>query len=106
MTADRIAAIRARLNKITPWPWFAKRTDDGRCGGIEGLHNHPPDVECWDSPEAPCPAAREIVTTDAGFYGPLVSDAEFIAHAPTDIADLLQALEESHARVKVLEAEP
>lgn len=92
--------IRARCEKATPGPWVAKRTTDReevRCDGIApACHNHEGD-NCYDYDRpgfTACPATNEIVTTDSGYYGPSMDDAEFIAHAREDIPYLLQRIAE------------
>ena len=90
---DRLTEIEERLSRATPGPWEAKRTDRGKCDGIApSTHNHPPERGCYayDDPGwTNCPASGEIVTTDSGYYGPNMDDAEFIAHAREDIPWLL-----------------
>ncbi len=79
--------IKGRLAKATPGPWYVRGglTDEesGRPGGI------PP----------------EVIATDLDGYESLVcapdnrplEDAELIAHAPTDLSKLIQALEVANA---------
>lgn len=75
MTPTDIAAIEARLSAATPGPW-----------GWVSRGSH----------DALCAADGAVVHSDgsaAGEYGPDIDvsgpDANLIAHAPTDIADLL-----------------
>ena len=108
MTEDdrtrRLAEIRERLAASTPGPWKAIPCDDNpadarhpdasdrcevRCNGITAGNE-------WD----------RIVTTDSGVYDPCMHDAALIAHAPEDLAwllDLLEAVERDHVIAEMAE---
>ena len=102
----RLHAIRQREQQATKGPWEAKPTDDGRCDGISpDYHDHDPALSCWDAESYTCPASREIVTTDSGYYGPKWSDAEFIAHAREDIPYLLSVIDTLQQQQEYLTAE-
>jgi hypothetical protein len=78
MIADQLSAIRARLDAATPGPWEA------------GTASCCPDMGWVDGPKgAMCPqftATKVTHSLDA-------NDAEFIAHAPTDLRALLDEVE-------------
>ncbi len=76
MTPERLAEIRARLEAATPGPWAIY--------GTIGFEYH---VRTGGTTAA-VPTTGEPVADAA-----LNRDAEFIAHAPTDIADLLAEVE-------------
>ena len=94
MTGDLswLDAIEARLAAATPGPW----------------HNNPADwLEIW--------ADRDAAGWDAFFIATLrtdlnpdpgiraAHDASFIAHAPADIARLVNALRDAHAKIARVE---
>jgi hypothetical protein len=67
-----IAEIRARLAKITPGPWW--------------VNEKPVTVAVMDM-------KRHYITENVRSHPNQLADAEFIAHAPTDIQFLLDALD-------------
>ncbi len=72
MTPERLAEIKARLAAATPGPW-------------EVLHNSSSDVSVFStSPHAGQKAVAWMAETLR-----CEQNAELIAHAPTDLADLL-----------------
>ena len=87
MTPDELAAIRARLDAATPGPWH---WDEYPVPALHGVGGSPDTYEY---------EAEVIEATHTGGCGCRAecyldltidrSDAEFIAHAPTDLADLL-----------------
>lgn len=84
MTPEALDAIRQRHAKITPGDWEVL-TENGDEGWEPGL-----DIEIVMVPE------------DGIGYCPIPNNpdnAEFIAHAPTDIAALLAALDDRDARI-------
>lgn len=96
-----VDAIQERVAAATNGPWKAKATASGRCDGIvPDYHNHEGD-DCYaDDERGPCPSTEEIVTTDAGYYGPKWADAEFIAHAREDIPALLAEVTRLRAQLE------
>ena len=102
LTAADWAAMRARCDKATPGPWIAERIDEtswrsvARCDGIHPAHNHGDDMMCYEA-DPECLGDTEIVTTDSGVYGPKWPDAEFIAHARTDLPLALDRVAELEA---------
>ena len=87
MNSEDRAAIRARLAAATPGPWRIARSRGGVPWIDAGEYDEvlaPADVDCM----AYCyGGTSRIEMSDA--------DAEFIAHARTDVADLLDALDEA-----------
>lgn len=71
MTEQQLQEIEARANATTPGPWEIERNSSGWIDGIRA------------------PNGDEIVKTDFGVYPPERPDAEFIAHARTDVPKLL-----------------
>jgi hypothetical protein len=101
--AARLLEIQQREAKATKGPWKAKPTigrREVRCDGIiPDYHNHEGD-DCYDYDRPDyesCPHTDEIVTTDSGYYGPSMDDAEFIAHARSDVPWLLAKLTATEA---------
>lgn len=79
--------IRARLKAATPGPWAERRwNDDQHIVEAEGQ-----DVTGWrkDHPES------YIAKTGGWGYSLTHKNSTFIAHAPTDIANLIRALEKA-----------
>ena len=71
LTPDQLDAIRSRLNAATPGPWIAEySSEQGNC------------VIPHDAL-----STREAVCVTRLYHA--AADAELIAHAPTDLADLL-----------------
>jgi hypothetical protein len=98
MTEDRIAAIRARLEAATPGPWNTSGPDtvaqwmiyDGRwCVASATAYDH-------NMPLSNKPGAR-----GPGYIDP-DANAEFIAHAPEDIAWLIGQLEGQRAKLTAI----
>ncbi|MCT1459888.1 hypothetical protein M3G03_10130 [Aestuariimicrobium sp. p3-SID1156] len=85
MTDLDLTPIKARLNAATPGPW----ENDG--GGEVGQH--------WSSPKPLASIVSTEVSCMAYCYGGSAAgvirdeDADFIAHAPTDIAALVAEVE-------------
>jgi hypothetical protein len=75
VTPERIAEIKMRRDAATPGPWEATLDDHGR-DGIE--------VGVWAHSEY----IAELITSDRA-----TADAVFIAHARTDVDDLLAEVE-------------
>ena len=92
-TADRVDAIRARLNAATPGPW---EFVPGRFGGIKYTFTG------WDGEPAQDYVISE--TYDGELVGERPGNAELIANAPADLAWLLEQLEAAQARAAAAEA--
>lgn len=88
ITDDEIAEIEFRANHATPGPWEA--------------YSAPccPDMGGVDGPK------DRIMTACVGHYGhpALLTDAEFMAHARTDIPHLIAELQEARARVEEMQS--
>lgn len=87
-----LAAIRARCEKATEGPWTVR---------TGGTHSRPNEVHGIFGPQrtedygsGPFRTCDRIVETDCGHYEPKFDDAQFIAHARTDIPALLARVEE------------
>lgn len=94
--SDRLAEIRARLDAATPGPWEERAQDDSRCMAYSSI---------WAV--APGRPAVEIVATDwndDGYPQPVQADCDLIAHAPADIAYLLEQLAAANERADAAEA--
>lgn len=102
-----VAEIRARLEAATPGPWEAEIGEDIQVNAGTAL-------TVWNETGDVGTPARSWRSTDRIFefvdakweleeedYSVMASNAEFIAHAPTDVAFLL----EENARLEVLLAE-
>lgn len=76
MDEKRLAEIRARVEAATPGPW---KGDTGQ---------HPPYPQVVRAP-VPVNAMTDVVATVTRFQG----DQAFIAHARTDVPDLLAEVE-------------
>lgn len=94
MNAERIAEIRGRLGAATPGPWDPATWNNYDDGGWAAVGPH---HECSD--EDGCGCADE----DHDTRKRADRDAAFIAHAPADLADALDALEELRALLRRLE---
>lgn len=88
--------IRERLSKITPGPWTMDEHFPESRGVLWGFEANGTcgDIQLADVQELPKWAK-----------GTLLANADFIAHAPEDIAALLATLDASQARVAELTAE-
>ena len=82
MTPERLAEIRARAEAATEGPWEATWEEGDDWWSITGA----PQRVGADGPWALCP---EVATSDA--RDP--ADATFIAHARTDVPDLVAEIE-------------
>lgn len=94
--AQRLVEIRARVAKATPgtWGWGTLIEMDDRDHYSLGGH----DAEGW-------PVAFADVVFECDF-DQAQANADVIAHAPTDIAALLAALDERDATIAHLEQQP
>lgn len=83
MTTDRLSGIKERLAKATPGPW--KICSDGRIDVHVSIEEE----------ENTCTTIAEF--DDDGYSGKLFlanrNDIDLVAHAPQDIADLLEEVE-------------
>lgn len=77
MDQEHLAAIRARLEAATPGPW---PTSFGPCGSDDGPWHH----TAWGPMHEENEDGNHEQASERA-----AADAEFIAHAPQDIADLL-----------------
>ena len=84
-----LAEIMERRGKITPGPWNCKDEHPGQaCGYVR------PNADKWD----------EVATCYArGDFANARADADFIAHAPTDIDTLLGIIAKLEARIEQLQ---
>ncbi len=102
MTFDDIAVLESLEASATKGPWVAKRTRDQRkCDGIGVPHSHPAEVDCWEVDD--CPGQTEIVTTDSGYYGPSLKDADLIValrNAAPELISLAKDALEIRARIQ------
>lgn len=82
----RLKEIEAREQGAQPGPWFACPPETGEMGACGGVGTSPGGLEC-DS----------IISTDGGYNPPNMPTAQFIAHARTDVPDLVADLREARA---------
>lgn len=91
MTNDELKAIKSRADAATAGPWEAEvrqdRSDDEpRVYGINTAYDDP---DC----DPKYPRRIRLVETDSGYYPPKREDAEFMAHARTDVPALVAEVE-------------
>lgn len=80
MTTDQLAAIRARLDAATPWPWEQEKDNNGLA--VE--------VTAFDPDEPDEPWGVAVAYRCCGHGKDRCEDnAALIANAPADLADLL-----------------
>lgn len=78
LTDEELNEIEARAAAATPGPWHVDgRHEHERGGGIDFIESE---------------AGRQIVCGDSGAYPPVLTDADFIAAARTDVPRLVAAL--------------
>jgi hypothetical protein len=99
---SQLAAMKARLEAATPGPWFKggwsgqchmrhmHASNDGPCHYEYTKNSYPGHVSSGDESDP----NEHVITTEE--YGQMSDDdAEFIAHAPTDIRRLIAMLEKA-----------
>jgi hypothetical protein len=91
-----IEAIRGRLEKATPGPWISNEwsIDDIGCVGYEVVALSGDAEEKRFAGVDPYTNRVELLSKE---------NAEFIAHAPTDIATLLRELEQNDKQIEHME---
>lgn len=85
MSPERLAEIRARLEAATPGPWKARRTRTD-------LAFHVPAMVVWERSEGTTRVLTFVAVCEAAL-APNDANADLIANAPTDLADLLAEVE-------------
>ncbi|MDO4920077.1 hypothetical protein [Kocuria sp.] len=85
---ERLAGIRGRVEDATPGPWEWWGEADLRAVSV-------PDPESSEWPDSCMPVTNEDGQIESS------NDAELIAHAPQDLADLLDEVERLRARLTV-----
>lgn len=107
MTSEELAAIKARAEAATPGPWEVGECNEVRAacpvvgfdrGTVDEMYvRHQectyPNCQPIGMGDAPRGYRVFICETDNGAYGPLREDAEFIAHARTDVPALAEEVE-------------
>ena len=93
MTNDELEAVRARLAKATDGPWYRSGIR-GRMGDLECFRVFDGNEQWFASVSAD--------TTNGPMHARSLADAEFIAHARTDIPALLDALTRAEAHAERL----
>ena len=90
MTGLDAAAARARCNAATPGPWFKDRDDRG----VEIVMSPEPARNLGSEPVDAWPDVDIVVaSTEHADIDYATADAEFIAHARTDLVAALDALD-------------
>ena len=97
MDAERIAAIRARLDAATPGPWYwaGDYPSNAPCPHTTEWTDHGPDLMSR-TVQKPWGGDTTVITSsgyDASSLNVEDADAELIAHAPQDLAFLLAEVE-------------
>lgn len=104
VTPERAEEIEARLAKATPGPWTVSWAEGDWCEACREAEERT--LKCPDCEIYQGAGVNEIFTIDAGDYNTMDdNDAEFIAHAPDDLRDLLHTLaveREENARLRGL----
>ena len=99
MTPDHLAEVKARAEAATPGPWTADLSE-GDCGvyledcprGLEDCDDACPQCDRWEILKGGLVDGPDYV--ECGEYSYFSdNDAEFIAHARTDIPDLIAEVE-------------
>ena len=106
MTRPDLAAIRARCDAATRGPWSVSTlTYPNGTTVVESIIGVSEPQWCdYGEGEGEWYTDRlTLVETDAGVYGPTMPDAQFIAHARTDIPALLAHIEELAERALTAE---
>jgi len=88
MTPERLAEIKARCDKATARPWFTDHGDTAVTSPVKDGD--------WDWIVPPAELAEE----EGEWYDNLTSDRVFIAHARSDVPDLLAEVEQLKAANK------
>lgn len=92
-----LAAIKARADAATEGPWAVAEAESNRLGNHRIVYRVEKDEQ----------GTNWQVAVTYGFSNPGIADeadAEFIAHARTDVPNLLAALDAANARITELEA--
>lgn len=102
LTPEALAAIRARLEPITPGPWRAMSAgnctmEDGRLAAIAEVEGLP---RPWNPVWVGWMSAKNYFKTFLR-----TADAEFIAHAPADLRALLAQVEALQQRAEATETD-
>lgn len=101
MEAERVGAIRARLNLVTDGPWQAISFGPGEPVTIQA-----------DFPGQPTPLARvfggsyraEAMALSGRFVGTVEDDARFFLHSREDVGFLLGEFDAAHGLLAAAEA--
>ena len=80
-----LEAIKARAEAATPGPWAVPGANVFRVIAPEAEHHNPR--------MGACPPYPWRVIAEPSSYDPSAADAEFIAHARTDVPDLVAEVE-------------
>lgn len=104
VTPERAEEIEARLAKATPGPWTVSWAEGDWCEACREAEERT--LKCPDCEIYQGAGVNEIFTIDAGDYNTMDdNDAEFIAHAPDDLRDLLHTLAVEREERRVAEGE-
>jgi hypothetical protein len=109
ITDERLAEIEARAKAATDGPWYAHNTDDSmfmNCYSVTTSEREP-DTEFFDGENCDKTVVamtlyqeRRIVCHEAGKWE---EDSEFIAHARTDVPDLVAEVRRLNDLVRSLQ---
>jgi len=88
LSEERLKEIRERLEKATPGPWEWERADESDVSlGTKGS-------VYFEGHVLSCGYCKSCQKSGQRCTTPRETDSQFIANAPTDIADLLKEVEE------------
>ena len=86
--SDRLAEIRARLDAATPGPWAVMYRGTPHCVVVKSLDQNPDEGRSWWVMAWPRGRKRDALAQPA-----MDNNADLIAHAPADIAWLLEEVD-------------
>ncbi len=102
MTTERLEEIEARESKATPGPWDAESDGGNSAESANIAITDPSSKRICDTLNADGQLISCDVDEDGHYYyedGQRRLDMEFLAHARTDVPELIQALKEAQGQL-------